>query len=236
MTTARGNFTAGDRRPGPAGRWPRRPGRAGPSSLAPLSKASPAASSRVCAEQPVVAEAARRVERGVAAGDHQAEEGEGGRAPRRGRRPAGAPRGGSRRRAACPRRARAPWPPARRPAAPPPAPGPLVTAMASSSASVAAGRRSASSHHRHHLHDVVAAGQLRHHAAPAAVDLDLGGDHVGEHAPAVLHHRGGGLVAAGLDAEDFHGGALCTAQGQGRKRSSSARTRAACRPSGSAAR
>ncbi len=56
-------------------------------------------------EEPVVAEGVRRVERGVAAGDDEAEVRERRRGRRRGTPPRGAPRGGSRGRAACPTRA-----------------------------------------------------------------------------------------------------------------------------------
>jgi hypothetical protein len=45
-----------------------------------------------------------------------------------------------------------------------------------------------------HLDDVVAAGQLRHHPAPAAVDVHLGGDDVRERTPAVLDEGGGGFI------------------------------------------
>jgi hypothetical protein len=52
-----------------------------------------------------------------------------------------------------------------------------------------------------HLHQVVAAGQLRHHPTPAPVDVHLGGDDIGEHAPAVLHEGGGGLITRGFESQ-----------------------------------
>ena len=53
-------------------------------------------------------------------------------------------------------------------------------------------------HHGPHLIHMVAAGQLRHHAAELAVDGYLGVDGVREHLPPVSHHGGGGLVTGGL--------------------------------------
>ena len=57
-------------------------------------------------------------------------------------------------------------------------------------------------HHGAHLVHMVAAGQLRHHAAELAVDGDLGIDGVREHLPPVFHQGGGGLVAGGLYGKD----------------------------------
>ena len=42
-------------------------------------------------------------------------------------------------------------------------------------------------------------GDLGHHAPVDGVHLDLRGDAVGQHGPPVPDHRGGGLVAGGLD-------------------------------------
>jgi hypothetical protein len=50
--------------------------------------------------------------------------------------------------------------------------------------------------------DVLARGELRHDAAVAGVQLDLGGDDAGEQPAAVADDGGCGLVAGGLDAED----------------------------------
>ena len=50
--------------------------------------------------------------------------------------------------------------------------------------------------------EMLAAGQLRHHAAVAGVRGDLRGDGGGKGARAALDDRRGGLVAGGFDAED----------------------------------
>ena len=55
--------------------------------------------------------------------------------------------------------------------------------------------------HRADVLDVVSRRQLRHHAAVRRVDLGLRGDHVGEDAAAVLHHRRRRLVAGRLDGQ-----------------------------------
>ncbi len=63
---------------------------------------------------------------------------------------------------------------------------------------------------------VVARGELRDHPAVARVQVRLRVHHVGESAaaralarrPVDLHHRGGGLVAARLQAQDAHGPCL----------------------------
>ena len=49
---------------------------------------------------------------------------------------------------------------------------------------------------------MLAAGQLRHHAAVARVGRDLRGDDGGKRARAALDDGRGGLVAGGFDAED----------------------------------
>ena len=56
-------------------------------------------------------------------------------------------------------------------------------------------------HRRDELH-VGAAGDLGHHAAEARVQVDLARHHRRAHGPTVLDHRGRGLVARRLDAED----------------------------------
>ena len=57
--------------------------------------------------------------------------------------------------------------------------------------------------------DMGPGGDFRHHAAERGVGGDLAGDDVGQHLdPAGLiaaHHRGGGFVAAGLEAKDSEG-------------------------------
>ena len=53
---------------------------------------------------------------------------------------------------------------------------------------------------------------LRHHAAVGRMIGDLAGDHRGQHgrfAGPHAHHGGGGLVAAGLDAQDGQVGVHC---------------------------
>jgi hypothetical protein len=55
--------------------------------------------------------------------------------------------------------------------------------------------------------EVVARGDLRHHAAEAVVDA-LGGDDVGEDLAAVGDDGGAGVVAGGLEREDHAGGVL----------------------------
>ena len=61
--------------------------------------------------------------------------------------------------------------------------------------------------HRGEQFDVGTAGQLRHHSPIAGVQVDLAAHHRRhDHRPAV-DHRGGRLVARGLDPED-HGAGL----------------------------
>ena len=64
---------------------------------------------------------------------------------------------------------------------------------------------------RLYLQEVLAGGELRHHAPVARVDRDLRGDDVREHAPAVFDDRGGGLVAGAFDSEDEHANEATTA-------------------------
>ena len=55
----------------------------------------------------------------------------------------------------------------------------------------------------HHAADgfrVAAAGDFRHHTAVQRLLLHAGGDHVGHHRFAILHHRGGGLIAGGFNS------------------------------------
>jgi hypothetical protein len=58
--------------------------------------------------------------------------------------------------------------------------------------------------------DVLTRGELRHDAAPLAMNLGLGGDDVGSHSPGmfgralVVDERGGRLVTRCLDAEEQH--------------------------------
>ncbi len=60
--------------------------------------------------------------------------------------------------------------------------------------------------------DVGAAGELGHDPAVGSVELDLAGHDGRAHLPAVLHHRGGGLVARRLDPEDSHVSPLSPSQ------------------------
>ena len=55
----------------------------------------------------------------------------------------------------------------------------------------------------HCLH-MFAGGDLGHHAAVDSVHLDLRGHTVGQHGPAVPHHRSGGLVTGGLNGQNVH--------------------------------
>ncbi len=66
------------------------------------------------------------------------------------------------------------------------------------------GRLQRAPHHRHQHLQVPPRGQLGHHAAVGCVHVVLRGDDAGEHLPASVHHRSGGLVTRGLDAEDDH--------------------------------
>ncbi|GHG93126.1 hypothetical protein GCM10012319_55160 [Comamonas sp. KCTC 72670] len=59
-----------------------------------------------------------------------------------------------------------------------------------------------------HLDDVVAAGQLRHHPTPPPVDVHLRGDDIRQHAAAILHDGGGGLITRGFQSKDEQGGSL----------------------------
>ncbi len=56
--------------------------------------------------------------------------------------------------------------------------------------------------------DMGARGDLRHHAAEGGMLADLGEHDIGQDLAAAVvaafHHRGGGLVAGRLDAEDNH--------------------------------
>ena len=52
--------------------------------------------------------------------------------------------------------------------------------------------------------EMAARGDLRHHATVRPVLVELGEHQIGENAPLARHHRGRGLVAGGLDAEDVH--------------------------------
>ena len=58
-----------------------------------------------------------------------------------------------------------------------------------------------------HLRDalgVFSGGDLGHHAPVEGVDIDLGGDHIGQDRAAVDNDGGGCLVTAGFDREDLH--------------------------------
>ena len=64
--------------------------------------------------------------------------------------------------------------------------------------------------HGWNVADVLTRGELRHDAAPLAMNLGLGGDDVGSHSPGmfgralVVDERGGRLVTRCLDAEEQH--------------------------------
>ena len=106
---------------------------------------------------------------------------------------------------------------------PPIRPGPAVTATASRSGEADAGFAHGLGDDLVQALDVGARGDLRHHAAVAAVLLPLRPHHVGEDAAAAVgaarHHGGRRLVAARLDAEHerlaricrgCHGAVVCT--------------------------
>ena len=71
--------------------------------------------------------------------------------------------------------------------------------------------------------DMGARGDLRHHAAERRVLGDLRQHHVGQDlarpevppGPAALDHRGGGLVACGLDSEYKHGSTASIVRSRG---------------------
>jgi hypothetical protein len=56
-------------------------------------------------------------------------------------------------------------------------------------------------HHRQDRPQVLAAGELRHHAAVARMD-QLRSHHIRQHLRPAAHHRRRGLIAGGLDTED----------------------------------
>ena len=53
-------------------------------------------------------------------------------------------------------------------------------------------------------HYVVPGGYLRHHSPVQGVHIRLGQHLVGQHLPAILSHRRGGLVAGGLYRQYLH--------------------------------
>ena len=59
---------------------------------------------------------------------------------------------------------------------------------------------------RNGLH-MLAGGDLRHHAAVEGVHIRLRKNGVGQHSPAVPHHRHGGLVAGGFKGQYVHASA-----------------------------
>ena len=199
------------------------PGYPRPSSLATLSYASPAASSRVRPSSSY--DPAPRRDRGWC-----------GRPTRPGRRPAAASRrlraraircgrqgdGPARRAPTAPRRATSRTTGPR--AAIRPAPGPCVTATASMAGDPAVGERALDD--AADVAHVLPRRQLRDDAAPFAMDLDLRGDDVRADPPrasrvtGLLDERRGRFVAGGLDAQDDH-----ASQGRGDRM-----LPAACRP------
>ena len=58
--------------------------------------------------------------------------------------------------------------------------------------------------HRQNVLQVPPGRQLRHHPAVGGVQLELGGHHRGEDAPAVRHYCGRGLIAGSLYPQDQH--------------------------------
>ena len=77
-------------------------------------------------------------------------------------------------------------------------PGPCVAATASSCAGEMPASRSAALRDGHKIFEMLARGQLRHHAAVFLVEFDLRGDGVGQDFP-VAHHGGAGFVAGSFD-------------------------------------
>ena len=83
-------------------------------------------------------------------------------------------------------------------------------------AQLAAGATERFVRHRQRALQVVARGELRHHAPILRVEGGLGVHHVREdpaagalaRRPVHLHHRGGGLVTARLQAQHAHGSCL----------------------------
>ena len=183
-----------------------------------MSKASPAASSRVWPSSAIRRAGPRSaVERGVAAGDDEREEGKLGRGLGRGTPRRCGPRGGSRRRAAGRGRRRAPWPPSSPTSSEPTSPGPWVTAMPSRSLSPTPPRRSAPRDDRHDHLEVRRDASSGTTPAVRRVDGVLGRDDARQHARPSSRTAAAGLVAGGLDAEDDHApvssrGARCRAR------------------------
>ena len=184
------------------------PGYPRPSSFATLSYASPAASSRVRPSSAYSPSGFDQVEAGVAARDdeHDGRQRNARRARARSTR-CGRP-GGARRRAACRSAHAAALANDTPTSSEPTRPGPCVTASASTSAhaDAAVGQRALDD--AADVAHVLARRQLRHDAAPLAVNLHLRRDDVrsiahGCAASAVSStRRRGGLVAGGFDAED----------------------------------
>ncbi len=181
------------------------PGYPRPSSRAPLSNASPAASSSVWPStsqpRPVVHDP--RQQRVAAARD----QGEERRLERIGleqacRDVAVEMVDGRERQLAPP--PPEPWPCATPTSSAPTSPGPAVTATRSSSCSDVPAVRSASSTTAPDQLEVVARGDLGDDAAIAVMD-SLRGDHVGADLAPVGDHRRAGVVAAGLEREDHPG-------------------------------
>ena len=119
----------------------------------------------------------------------------------RGTAPGCARRCGGRAPAACRGRRRCPWRPGCRRAASRRGPGPRVTATASSVREVEPRIGHRLRDHGADVLDVMARGQLRHHAAERGVDGRLRRDDAREDASAVFDDRCRGLVAGGLDGE-----------------------------------
>ena len=124
------------------------------------------------------------------------------------RRRAGAPRGGSRRPAACRSPRRATFPPARRPAARRPAPGPRSRRCRPRRAARSRPSRSASSstgRTRCRWSREASSGTTPPHFSCTSICVCTTSARTRPRRPSsVVHHRGGGLVAAGLQAEDAH--------------------------------
>ena len=132
----------------------------------------------------------------------------------RGTRRRRGPRGGSRRRAAGGGHRRCALATEQPTSSEPTSPGPWVTAMPSSSPSPSPRRRAPAATDRHDDLEMPPRRQLGDDAAVRRVDVVLRGHDARQHLAAAVEHRGGRLVAGGLDAEDDHARAIIGDMGE----------------------